>query len=210
MHLPAFLLSVFVCLPAAVCLSVCLVSTFNFPASLPVLWQPACLMAVCLSHASLLVSWQPSAHLSHDSLPVLWQPACLMAACLSYDSLPVITLHAFPASLPVLWQPACPTTACLSYDSLPVLWLYVFTLHAFPAFSSCVYLPAAICQYICLIDASLPHDSSQPAFLLAASLPLEHRIAFSKKTVWCPLQNYRSLAHAYFCGECTNLNFAYT
>ncbi len=166
MHLPAFLLPVFVCLPAAVCLSVCLVSTFNFPASLPVLWQPACLMtacqpaclmAACLSHASLLVSWQPSAYLSHDSLPVLWKPACLMKACLSLRCMPFLPACLSYDSLPVWWQPACLMTACLYYDCL-----HVITLHAFPAFSSCVYLPAAICQYICLMPACLMTFLSLP------------------------------------------------
>jgi len=146
MHLPAFLLPVFVCLPAAVCLSVCLVSTFNFPASLPVLWQPACLMAACLSHDSLLVSWQPAclitAYLSYGSLPVLWQPACPMTACLSYDC------------LPVLWLPACHYAACLSC----ILFLCL---------SSSCYLP------VYMLDASLPYDSSQPASLLTALLEPE-------------------------------------
>jgi hypothetical protein len=60
-------------------------------------------------------------------------------------------------------------TVNLSYDSLPVI-----TLYALPAFSSCVNLPAAIWHLpVLMLDASLPHDSSQPAFLLTALLPLE-------------------------------------
>ncbi len=149
MHLPAFLLPVFVCLPAAVCLSVCLVFTFNFLASLPILWQPACLMTACLSYDSLPVLWQPAclmaacrlmtACLSHGSLA----PTCLMTACLSYDS------------LPVLWQPACIMTACMSLRCMP--FLHSLLVSIFQLLFASIYAWCQLASW--LFSACLSADS---------------------------------------------------